>query len=166
MTDRSFEIRPADAKDEAFLWECLALAAYAEDADEARRDPYLSKWLNGWPKSNEFGAIAQIGNRPVGACWARQFAGPDPALAIYIDDRTPEIAVAVMPEARGRGIGEALVKTMCDKARQRDRAGLCLTVRSNNPAIRLYERLGFEYVAEAERINRVGGVSYGMVLRF
>lgn len=102
----------------------------------------------------------------MGACWARQFAGPDPTLAIYLDARTPEIAVAVLPEARGKGIGEALVETICDEAQQRGRAGLCLTVRSTNPAIRLYERLGFEYVAEAERINRVGSVSYGMVLRF
>ena len=43
-------------------------------------------------------------------------------------------------------------------------SGMSLSVRMDNPARRLYLRLGFEPVAEVT--NRVGGVSQTMVLRF
>ena len=165
-TDRSLKIRFAGAADEAFLWECLALAAYEDSATAARQIPYLRKWLDGWPKPADFGAIAMLDDRPVGGAWARQFLGPEPDLPIYINGRTPEIAIGVMADARGRGIGGRLVDRLIADARMRDVDGLCLTVRSENPAVRLYRRKGFDFVPEAERINRVGGVSYGMVLRF
>ncbi len=165
-TVRSYEIRPAVAEDEAFLWESLAYAAYADDADDARATPAVAKWLHGWPWDNDFGVVATMDDRSVGGAWARMFPGPDPSLAIYIDDKTPEIAIGVDPAFRGRGIGEALLDALILEARTRGWHGLCLTVRSTNPAVNLYRRKGFAFVPEAERINRVGGVSYGMVLRF
>jgi hypothetical protein len=43
--------------------------------------------------------------------------------------------------------------------------GLCLSVRSENPARRLYERLGFRDIPGSAATNRVGGMSIGMALR-
>ncbi len=43
--------------------------------------------------------------------------------------------------ARGQGLGEKLMRAMIDEAARRG-LGLCLSVRSENPARRLYERLG------------------------
>jgi ribosomal protein S18 acetylase RimI-like enzyme len=61
----------------------------------------------------------------------------------------PERAT-VAPRARGRGVGEALVKAVLDEARRRGKSEVLLEVTSNNPTARdLYERCGF--VATGER---------------
>lgn len=54
-----------------------------------------------------------------------------------------------MPEAQGRGIGAALVRGLQAEARV---AGmpLKLKVLKTNPALRLYQRLGFAIVGEDE----------------
>jgi ribosomal protein S18 acetylase RimI-like enzyme len=43
--------------------------------------------------------------------------------------------------------------------------GLNLSVRSENPARRLYERLGFRDIPGSAVTNRAGGMSIGMALR-
>jgi ribosomal protein S18 acetylase RimI-like enzyme len=50
--------------------------------------------------------------------------------------------LAVDPAARGRGIGESLVRACLERAA--DRPVIIHTTRWMEPAIRLYERLGFE----------------------
>lgn len=52
--------------------------------------------------------------------------------------------VAVHPDARGRGIGEALVKAIIDLGKELDLDYITLEVRvSNAPARSLYEKCGF-----------------------
>lgn len=54
------------------------------------------------------------------------------------------VSVWVAPTARGRGVGEALVRAAVEVARERGRRRVMLDVGDHNtPAIRLYERLGF-----------------------
>jgi ribosomal protein S18 acetylase RimI-like enzyme len=67
----------------------------------------------------------------------------------YVDDETPELAVAVLPEYRGKGIGTALLMRHLEAAAGLYRA-LSLSVSPRNPAKRLYERLGFEIVATGD----------------
>jgi [ribosomal protein S18]-alanine N-acetyltransferase len=53
--------------------------------------------------------------------------------------------VAVDPDRRRRGIATQLLEHLFDLTRDDERRGYTLEVRiSNDPAIRLYERLGFE----------------------
>lgn len=54
------------------------------------------------------------------------------------------LLIAVLPEARGHGVGEALLRRAVDDARARGAERLFLEMRSNNPANRLYLRFGFE----------------------
>ncbi|HEU4594108.1 MAG TPA: GNAT family N-acetyltransferase, partial [Pyrinomonadaceae bacterium] len=63
----------------------------------------------------------------------------------YLDDETPELAVAVSPEHRGRGVGTALMERLLSEASGLF-AAVSLSVSPRNPARRLYERLGFETV--------------------
>jgi ribosomal protein S18 acetylase RimI-like enzyme len=43
---------------------------------------------------------------------------------------------------------------------------ICLSVRKDNPAIRLYERFSFEQVHGSERVNTIGTESQNMLLNF
>ncbi len=81
----------------------------------------------------------------IGAAWARQFSADDHKIA-FGDDRTPWISIGVRPGARGQGIGEKLLRALIAEAGLRG-LGLCLSVRSENPARRLYDRLGFRVVS-------------------
>jgi GNAT superfamily N-acetyltransferase len=60
------------------------------------------------------------------------------------DPRPVLVGMFVGPEARGRGIGAALVNAVVGWARQRGAEGLCLWVTATNaPAVALYVRCGF-----------------------
>lgn len=52
--------------------------------------------------------------------------------------------LAVMPEYRGKGIGQCLLEAVADYARENDFCKVTLEVLPENPAKRLYEREGFE----------------------
>lgn len=59
-------------------------------------------------------------------------------------DETEIVNVCVMPELRGKGIGRALTKCAIDFNRENNGSRVMLEVRkSNTPAIKLYESLGF-----------------------
>lgn len=53
--------------------------------------------------------------------------------------------IALVPQVRGQGLGAALLHELMDEARATN-AQLTLHVEPNNPACRLYERLGFALV--------------------
>ena len=70
------------------------------------------------------------------------------------------MVIAVHPEFSGRGIGQQLLECLIEEAAGKYPA-ITLSVRTHNPAVRLYQRTGFEILKEVE--NRVGGVSLVMV---
>jgi ribosomal protein S18 acetylase RimI-like enzyme len=156
-------LRPVRLSDEALLWRCMALAAHEPSAAAVAAIPSAARYVDGWGRPGDFGLVAELDEAPAGAAWARQFT-PAERPHVYVDDNTPELVIAVQPEARGRGVGRRLLHALAERARNRHPA-LCLTVRAENPAIRLYERVGFERLPGADRVNRLGGLSIGMVRR-
>jgi hypothetical protein len=74
----------------------------------------------------------------------------------------PEITIGVNSHVRGQGVGGTLLDALIAEAGRRG-VGLCLTVRHDNPARRLYERVGFCLVPGSAVPNRVGGTSFGMI---
>ena len=62
-------------------------------------------------------------------------------------DETDMMNIAVHPEYRRRGIAEALIDALINALGEKGSRGLSLEVRaSNDPAIALYEKLGFTQV--------------------
>ncbi len=57
------------------------------------------------------------------------------------------IDIAIVEEARGKGIGSALLRDMIDEAQASGKA-LSIHVERMNPALSLYRRLGFEEVED------------------
>ncbi len=73
-----------------------------------------------------------------------------PVGRLYLHWRAGELRIvdiALLPAARGRGIGGALLRTLMDVAAAQGKA-VSIHVEQMNPAMRLYQRLGFAKVGE------------------
>lgn len=167
-------LRLAEGADEPFLWAMLSEASYAaEDGigspDDLRAIPALARYVEGW--SQRPGDLGVVGGMEaegplVGAAWARLMTRDQPGYG-YVDDDTPELAIAVEPSARGVGLGTALLARLLAEAR-RHVGGVSLSVRSDNPARRLYTKVGFVAVDDpgGGAPESTSGTSVTMLLRF
>ena len=164
-----FSIRSIIRDDIPFLWEMIYVAGHmseegASSSDAARRDPNLNLYINDWGRCGDRGFIAydtqSLGK--LGAAWIR-FLTEHRSYYGYYDDQTPALAIAVLPDAAGQGIGSALLSLLIEKVKQEVPA-IVLTVRSNNPAKKLYDHAGFIVIGDV--VNRVGTKSYKMLLKF
>lgn len=157
--------RPAVATDAPFLWKFLAIAAQENEVADAAKIPGVAKYLEEWIRPGDFGLVAEEAGQPLGAAWARQFS-PEERPFVYVGDCIPELAIGVTAAARGKGVGSILLDELILAARLRGCRGLCLNVRENNPAIRLYSSRGFKILHNQSVMNRSGGLSLGMLLHF
>ncbi len=76
--------------------------------------------------------------------------GDDPIGRLYLDRRADEhrlIDIALLPEHRGRGLGTILMRRVLDEAAAAGKM-VRIHVEHNNPAMRLYRRLGFERIED------------------
>lgn len=165
----TYTIRPIGASDEAFLWQMIFYAAHmhkeaGKTVADARQNPDLAKYVTTWGRPGDLGFVATESDagQLIGAAWVRLYVGGGKAYSQTSDD-TPELAMAVLPDYIGQGIGTHLLQEIIAAARFHYPA-LALNVRADNPAFRLYQRMGF--VVVSEMVNRVGGVSYDMRLTF
>ena len=101
----------------------------------------------GWGRPGDAGVVAEEDGKPVGAAWYRLFTQEDAGFG-FVDEQTPELAIAVVPSKRGHGIGDELLQELIAKARDAGYQRLSLSVEPGNPARKLYERHGFSIVDE------------------
>jgi GNAT superfamily N-acetyltransferase len=143
-------LRRATAEDLAFLREVLALAVDwrlsgpARPVDALMAEPALAHYVTGWPGEREAGFVVEDG-RPLGAAWWRFLPADDPGYG-FVDEATPEVSIGVLAPARGEGLGTLLLEALIDEARRQGLPALSLSVEPDNPAERLYRRLGFATV--------------------
>jgi GNAT superfamily N-acetyltransferase len=172
----------AAADDEPFLWSMLFEAARAADdgyagPDDLRAVPALARYVEGWGRPTDLGVVAvddtaggAAARGPgLGAAWVRLLRGEEAGYG-FVDDETPELAIAVNQGRRARGLGGLMLAELLAAARTRF-PGVCLSVRADNPARRLYERTGFRAVdgsdmTGGDMADRLAGTSITMVVRF
>ncbi len=102
----------------------------------------VSRYVRGWGRPGDTAVIALENGFPVGAAWFRVFGGDEPGYG-FVDERTPELAIAVVPSKRGHGVGDELLQALIAKAQAAGYERLSLSVEPGNPARKLYERHGF-----------------------
>ena len=142
MTGRTpYPTRPVGPEDLEFLWEMLYEAAHHRPLS----DPKIARYLEGWGRLGDTAVVAldPVAGHRIGAAWYRLMPPNDPGYG-FVDASMPEIALAVVPERRGVGVGEALLRGLLDAARTQGFDALTLSVRRDNTAaVKLYERNGF-----------------------
>lgn len=136
-------LRDATATDQLFITAMMREALFVPPGeppfavglvDEPDIAPYH---LDFGGRSGDLGTVAVLGDEPVGAAWVRLHRGYG-----FVDDRTPELTIAVAAEQRGRGIGGALLVALLERVPR-----CSLSCDRRNAAIRLYERHEFAVVA-------------------
>jgi len=113
--------------------------------------PEISHYVEGWGRAKDASVLAldTCDGTKVGAAWYRLMPPDDPGYG-FVDAATPEISIAVAHSGRGAGVGEALLRALMQKARSEGFDALSLGVEADNPAITLYERVGFRRLHYSE----------------
>ena len=146
MTD--FVVRRAARQDAAFLremqYEALFVPPGGAPFPAAIVDqPEIAHYYRNFGASpTDVGRIAASeSGLPLGAAWVRLLTGADAGFG-HVDDHTPELVIAVTAARRNRGLGAALLIDLLAEVSR-----CSLSVDARNPAVRLYERVGFTGVA-------------------
>lgn len=144
-----YEIRPLTAEDEATLWDMLYEALRTAKGATSRdilKEPEYARYVEGWGRSGDTGFV--VSDKPtdevLGAVWYRIPLTEGQGRS----EATPELAFAVKPGQRKRGLGAALL-TQLVKANPHYSA-ISMRASANNPAVRLYERFGFQIVSDTD----------------
>ena len=116
--------------------------------------PQVIVFHEGWGRPGDAGLVAEQEGQPVGLVWYRLFT-EDAHGEGFVDERTPELAVAVVDGFRGRGIGGALMAAAHERARRDGVDRLSLSVDADNPARRLYERCGYVDYEPGDGLGRM-----------
>ncbi len=147
IAEHSYLFRPITDSDRTFLLKLygstrtdeLALTGWTEDQKKEFLNQQFSAQHTYYQENfpNASFLIIQDGETPVGR--------------IYTDRRPDEIRlidIALLPDYRGRGLGTALLEELIAEASKAGKP-LRIHVEKFNPALRLYERLGFRHIADS-----------------
>ena len=109
-------IRRGGRQDVRFLRDMLHHAYYWRERNPGDGPGPAARYVKGWGRPGDTVLIAIDDGFPVGAAWYRLFRRDAPGYG-FVDEETPELAIAVVPSRRGRGIGEALLEALVERAR-------------------------------------------------
>ena len=146
MTQPPITLQKADPADAAFLLSVYASTRESELAltdwsDEQKAQFCLMQFQAQVAHYRQFYPDAQL---------AVIMSGDTPVGRLYVDRWAQEIRVmdiTVIPEHRGKGIGTQLLKELQDEAAAASKS-LSIHVECHNPALHLYERLGFKLIED------------------
>lgn len=162
-----YKIQLISKTDVPFLWDMLyeirCLRCVREGKALPSRDvlqtPDLAKYVRDWGHKEDKGFIAINTDEQalIGAAWYRLFKEDDKGYG-YMDDKTPEIAIAILPEYRNKGLGQALMLRLLEQAKLDGYQQISLSCDpTNNTALHLYQKLGFKKVGIHTNKNWIMG---------
>ncbi len=142
-------IRRGGRQDVRFLRDMLHHAYYWRERQPGEGPGPVALYVKGWGRVGDTALIAIEDGFPVGAAWYRLFRRELPGYG-FVDEETPELAIAVVPSRRGRGIGDALLNALYDRAKADGHRAVSLAVERDNELLVAYyeQKHGFTRVGE------------------
>jgi Acetyltransferases len=156
------KIRDIKEADYECLPELLYQAIFIPEGEESPprdiiNDPEIFIYIKDFGRQvGDLGVVAEQNGQIVGAAWTRIIQAYG-----HINDEVPELAISLLPEFRGYGIGTKMMKKLFAVLRDKGYNRTSLSVQTNNPAVRFYKRLGYEITKE--KLDHVGNEDYIMV---
>lgn len=143
---RELEINERDVL-ETFLYHAIFIPeGVTPPPFEIINNPDLQVYVKDFGKQDsDICYVAECDNNIVGAVWVRIMNDYG-----HIDEDIPSLAISLLPEYRGYGIGTALMQTILRKVAKEGYKGVSLSVQKENYANRMYCKLGFKTIQETE----------------
>jgi ribosomal protein S18 acetylase RimI-like enzyme len=139
-------LRPAEPADRPFLFEVYAGTRWDELAVLPWTDEQKRAFLAGqfeaqdtYYREHYVGAsydVIEVEGRPVGRLYVARW-----------EHEIRIMEIALLPEHRGHGVATSLLRELLEEG-ERSGKSVSIHVERHNPALRLYERLGFRAVGE------------------
>ena len=149
FTPADFVLRPLTVDDEPILREMLYQALSPTGSEtpppEIVQLPEYARYVANWGRPDDVGFAVHDKNEGIllGAVWLR---APSDSGA---SDAPPELAFVVKPGHRQHGIGASLLTQLVRTNPQL--SAISLRVGAKSPAVRLFERFGFEIATQTDQ---------------
>jgi ribosomal protein S18 acetylase RimI-like enzyme len=147
-----YNLRPLKREEyfmlEEFLYDAIFVpSGEAPPPPSVLLEPSLQNYYQDFGRAHDYCLVAEQEGMLLGAVWARLLSSPLKGYG-YVDEHTPELAISVQKEFRGKGIGTALLIKLLDLLQSKGYSQVSLSVQKENPAADLYKRVGFTTLEE------------------
>lgn len=129
-----------------FLYEAIFIPVGVEAPPrEIIEQPELRIYYDDFGKKDDYALVTECKGKIVGAVWVRIMNDYG-----HVDDETPSFAISLYKEYRGEGMGTAMMRKMLELLKQKGYKRASLAVQKENYAVKMYQGVGFEIVAQNE----------------
>jgi len=137
----------------------LRYAARLDENSSVDDNPSLEQYHRNYGNYNgDIGVYAIVDHKVAGGAWARMLLNGFG----HVDNDTPELMFAVLPEFRNQGLGRLLLEHLFKEA-AKIYTRLSLSVEADSPAVTLLKELGFEKLEGSEHCSINGIAAFKMV---
>ena len=128
-----------------FLYEAIFIPEGTEAPDCSIIElPELSMYYEDFGDGRaDYCVAADDDGQIVGAAWSRIMNDYG-----HVDDATPSLAISILKEYRGQGIGTRLLRHLLNLLKDQGYSRVSLAVQKANYAIRMYGQAGFKIINE------------------
>lgn len=149
-----YEIEHLTPADKYFVQEIVYQAIFVPKGHPAPTRAILNsadikKYYENWGRKGDCGflLVNRSTEQPVGGAFIRYYP-EDKAGYGFISNKVPELSIALLPDHRGLGQGSLLLQRLLDYLKDSGHQGVSLSVDVKNPALKLYQKMGFKVVRQ------------------
>lgn len=148
-------IRPINQSELPLLEEMLYEAIFIpEGVEKPPRDiiknPDLCRYVQDFGREGDQCLVAEISGNTFGAIWTRLFTESEKGYG-FVDEKTPELSMAVCAPFRHKGIGKLMLKCMIRQLTEYGYGRVSLSVDWQNYACDFYLKQGFEVYESTDK---------------